>query len=68
MKASDSNEGQSASERIDKIVADLGDWRGETFETGRRSTRLRSRRSSVPRSPSIRPAERQRPSEREPDS
>jgi hypothetical protein len=31
MKASDSNEGLPASERIDKIVADLGDWRGKTL-------------------------------------
>src|SRR5256712_8859418 len=31
MKESDSNEGQSASERIDKRVAELGDWRGETL-------------------------------------
>ena len=36
MKASDSNEGQSASERIDKIVADLGDWRGETLSRMRK--------------------------------
>ena len=28
MKESDSNEGQSASERIDKRIAELGDWRG----------------------------------------
>src|SRR5436305_15323869 len=31
MKESDSNEGQSASERIDKRIAELGDWRGETL-------------------------------------
>ena len=31
MNASDSNEGLPASERIDKIVADLGDWRGKTL-------------------------------------
>ncbi len=36
MKASGSNEGTSASERIDKIVADLGDWRGETFSRMRK--------------------------------
>jgi len=31
MKKSDSNEGRSASERIDKRIAELGDWRGETL-------------------------------------
>ena len=31
MNAPDSNEGLPASERIDKIVADLGDWRGKTL-------------------------------------
>src|SRR5438477_5453814 len=31
MKKSDSNEGQSASERIDKRIAELGDWRGKTL-------------------------------------
>jgi len=31
MKASDSNDDRPASERIDKIVADLGDWRGKTL-------------------------------------
>src|SRR5881409_683978 len=31
MKKSDSNEGQSASERIDNRIAELGDWRGETL-------------------------------------
>jgi hypothetical protein len=36
MKASDSSEGQSASERIDKIVANLGDWRGETLSRMRK--------------------------------
>ncbi|MCU1468062.1 MAG: hypothetical protein JWM72_3990 [Actinomycetia bacterium] len=36
MKASDSNEGQSASERIDKRVAELGDWRGETLSRMRK--------------------------------
>ncbi len=35
MKA-DSNEGRPASERIDKIVADLGDWRGETLSRMRK--------------------------------
>jgi len=32
----DSNEGQSASERIDKRIAELGDWRGETLSRMRR--------------------------------
>ena len=36
MKASNSNEGQSASERIDKRIAELGDWRGETLSRMRR--------------------------------
>src|ERR1700704_7090350 len=36
MKESDSNEGQSASERIDKRVAELGDWRGETLSRMRK--------------------------------
>ncbi len=36
MKTSDSNEGRPASERIDKIVADLGDWRGETLSRMRK--------------------------------
>ncbi len=36
MKQSDSNEGQSASERIDKRIAELGDWRGETLSRMRR--------------------------------
>ena len=31
MRESDSNEGQSASERIDKRIAELGDWRTETL-------------------------------------
>src|SRR5438876_12299187 len=31
MKQSDSTEGQSASERIDQRIAELGDWRGETL-------------------------------------
>ena len=31
MKKSGSNEAQSASERIDKRIAELGDWRGETL-------------------------------------
>jgi hypothetical protein len=31
MNASNSNEGQSASERIDTRIAELGDWRGETL-------------------------------------
>jgi hypothetical protein len=31
MSESDSSDGQSASEQIDKRVAELGDWRGETL-------------------------------------
>jgi hypothetical protein len=31
MAKSDSNDDQSASERIDKLIADLGDWRAETL-------------------------------------
>jgi hypothetical protein len=31
MKKSDSTEGHSASELIDKKIAELGDWRGETL-------------------------------------
>jgi hypothetical protein len=36
MKESDSNEGQSASDRIDKRIAELGDWRGETLSRMRK--------------------------------
>src|SRR3977135_1803678 len=36
MKESDSNEGQSASERIDKRIAELGDWRGGTLNRMRK--------------------------------
>ena len=36
MKESDSNKGQSASERIDQRVAELGDWRGETLSRMRK--------------------------------
>ena len=36
MKESDSNEGQSASERIDNRIAELGDWRGETLSRMRK--------------------------------
>ncbi|HEV8205733.1 MAG TPA: DUF1801 domain-containing protein [Acidimicrobiia bacterium] len=36
MRESDSNEGQSASERIDKRIAELGDWRGETLSRMRK--------------------------------
>jgi hypothetical protein len=36
MKKSDSTEGQSASELIDKRIAELGDWRGETLSTMRK--------------------------------
>ena len=39
MKESDSNEGQSASERIDKRIAELGDWRGETLSRMRKLIR-----------------------------
>jgi hypothetical protein len=36
MKKSDSNEGQSASELIDKKIAELGDWRGKTLSRMRK--------------------------------
>jgi hypothetical protein len=36
MRESDSNEGQSASERIDKRIAELEDWRGETLSRMRK--------------------------------
>jgi hypothetical protein len=36
MKESDSNEGKSASERIDNRIAELGDWRGETLSRMRK--------------------------------
>ena len=36
MTRSDSNEGQSASARIDKRIAELGDWRGETLSRMRK--------------------------------
>src|SRR5213595_1269800 len=36
MKESDSNEGKSVSERIDKRIAELGDWRGETLSRMRK--------------------------------
>ena len=36
MKESDSNEGQSASERIDEMIAEVGDWRGETLSRMRK--------------------------------
>src|SRR6266851_981434 len=36
MKKSDSNEGRSAPERIDKRIAELGDWRGETLSRMRK--------------------------------
>src|SRR5438034_10496722 len=36
MKESGSNGNQSASERIDKRIAELGDWRGETLGRMRR--------------------------------
>ena len=36
MKESGSNEGQSASERIDERIAELGDWRGETLSRMRK--------------------------------
>jgi hypothetical protein len=36
MTESDSNKGQSASKRIDKRIAELGDWRGETLSRMRK--------------------------------
>jgi hypothetical protein len=36
MTESDSNEGQSASERIDEMIAGVGDWRGETLSRMRK--------------------------------
>ncbi|MFC5523058.1 DUF1801 domain-containing protein [Polaromonas jejuensis] len=36
MKKSDSTEGQSASELIDKRIAELGDWRGQTLSRMRK--------------------------------
>src|SRR5437588_10080589 len=36
MKESSSPEGQSASELIDKTIAELGDWRGETLSRMRK--------------------------------
>ena len=36
MKQPDSNKGESASERIDKRIAELGDWRGETLSRMRK--------------------------------
>jgi hypothetical protein len=36
MTKSDSNEGQSASKRIDKTIAELDDWRGETLSRMRK--------------------------------
>jgi hypothetical protein len=36
MTESGSNEGQSASERIDNRIAELGDWRGETLSSMRK--------------------------------
>jgi hypothetical protein len=36
MKESVSNAGQSASERIDKRIAELGDWRGKTLKRMRK--------------------------------
>jgi hypothetical protein len=36
MKESDSSNGQPASERIDKRIAELGDWRGETLSRMRK--------------------------------
>jgi hypothetical protein len=36
MTRSSSSEGQSASERIDKGIAELGDWRGETLSRMRK--------------------------------
>ena len=39
MTESDFNEGQSVSERIDKRIAELGDWRGETLSRMRKLIR-----------------------------
>ena len=36
MKSSSSREGQPASERIDKRMAELGGWRGETLSRMRK--------------------------------
>src|SRR3954465_30837 len=36
MNESDPNQGQSASERIDERIAELGDWRGETLSRMRK--------------------------------
>jgi hypothetical protein len=36
MKKSDSTEGRSASERVDKRIAELGDWRRETLSSMRK--------------------------------
>jgi hypothetical protein len=36
MEKPESNEGESASERIDKMIAGLGDWRGETLSRMRK--------------------------------
>ena len=36
MKKSSSSEGQSASQRIDERIAELGDWRGETLRRMRK--------------------------------
>jgi hypothetical protein len=36
MKESDSKAGQSASERIDERIAELGDWRGQTLSRMRK--------------------------------
>jgi hypothetical protein len=39
MNESDSNEGHSASERIDERIVELGDWRGETLSRMRKLIR-----------------------------
>ena len=36
MAKSGSNEGQSASERVDRLIAELGDWRAETLSRMRK--------------------------------
>jgi hypothetical protein len=36
MNKSSSSEGESASERIDEMIADVGDWRGETLSRMRK--------------------------------
>ena len=42
MKKSGSTEGQSASELIDKRIAELGDWRGRTLGRVRALIKMRT--------------------------